>query len=725
MPLVLADRVKDTTTTTGTGTITLSGTPPTGYQAFSVIGNGNTTYYTIAGGSQWEVGIGTYTSSGTTLSRDTVLASSTGSKIDFAAGTKDVFVTYPAEKSVNLNASDNVSPLGTVSSGTWQGTTIATGYGGTGLTGFTAANNAIYSTSSSALTAGTLPVTAGGTGSATAFTAGSVVFAGASGVYSQDNANLFWDNTNKRLGIGTTVPEYGVSVDAGVFNQRQYAAAANFIIQRADGTKGSPTAVADAATVGGPTGQAYDGTDYRSIGAIRFVTKGATSPTNYGGDIIFLTGNPGAATITTKMRLNGYGVLGVGVTPAAWNIGGCVELASGGIISYAGSGSIGSNYYYDGAFRYTTSAAATNYTQSAGTHVWANAASGTAGNSFSFTTRMTLDANGNLGLGVTPAGWQWVALQTQRAAFSGGSNDRAEMSYNYVRTSGTNQYIASDFATNYQQISGQHVWSTAPSGTAGGTITFTTAMTLNASGSLVFGTTGQRIQGDFTNATVTNRLAFQTTTANSSTGIYALPSGTSTAASWQATNNSDPTNASKILIATNGSTDVQLVSGINGSGTYLPLTFYNNAAERMRLHVSGGFSVGTTTDPGAGKILAANGILPRVNAQTTTTSPWAWNSDLYDQQSFSALANALTISVDAGTPTDGEKQILRFKDNATPRTLTFTGGSSKAFRDMTGQLTVSGSNWTYTTVASKTVYFGLVYNTADSRWDIIAVTQEP
>jgi hypothetical protein len=99
MALVFADRVKETTTTTGTGTVTLAGAA-TGYQSFSAIGNGNTTYYTIAGqsGSEWEVGQGTYTSSGTTLSRDTVLASSnSGSKVNFSAGTKDVFVTYPAE----------------------------------------------------------------------------------------------------------------------------------------------------------------------------------------------------------------------------------------------------------------------------------------------------------------------------------------------------------------------------------------------------------------------------------------------------------------------------------------------------------------------------------------------------------------------------------------------------------------------------------------------------
>jgi hypothetical protein len=109
MALVLADRVRDTTTTTGTGTVTLSGTAPTGYQNFSVIGNGNTCYYTINAGSQWEVGIGTYSSTGPTLARTTILASSSsGSAVDFAAGTKDVFVTYPAEKSVNYDASDNV-----------------------------------------------------------------------------------------------------------------------------------------------------------------------------------------------------------------------------------------------------------------------------------------------------------------------------------------------------------------------------------------------------------------------------------------------------------------------------------------------------------------------------------------------------------------------------------------------------------------------------------------
>jgi len=100
MALVVADRVKETTTTTGTGTVTLLGAS-TGFQSFAVVGNANTTYYTIAGQttSEWEVGIGTYTSSGTTLARTTVLSSSNGgSAVNFSAGTKDVFVTYPSSK---------------------------------------------------------------------------------------------------------------------------------------------------------------------------------------------------------------------------------------------------------------------------------------------------------------------------------------------------------------------------------------------------------------------------------------------------------------------------------------------------------------------------------------------------------------------------------------------------------------------------------------------------
>jgi hypothetical protein len=123
MALVLADRVKETTTTTGTGTITLLGAV-TGYQSFAAIGNANTTYYAIIGPTtEWEVGIGTYTSSGTTLSRDTVLSSSNaGSLVTFSAGTKDVFCDYPATRAAQgaqgyVENSATISVSSTINSG--------------------------------------------------------------------------------------------------------------------------------------------------------------------------------------------------------------------------------------------------------------------------------------------------------------------------------------------------------------------------------------------------------------------------------------------------------------------------------------------------------------------------------------------------------------------------------------------------------------------------------
>jgi hypothetical protein len=116
MALVLKDRVKETSVSTGTGAIALDGATGA-YQTFSTIGNGNTTYYCITGQTtnEWEVGIGTYTTSTDTLSRDTILASSNSNAIvTFSAGTKDVFITYPSEKGVWLDASDDSNSAATV-----------------------------------------------------------------------------------------------------------------------------------------------------------------------------------------------------------------------------------------------------------------------------------------------------------------------------------------------------------------------------------------------------------------------------------------------------------------------------------------------------------------------------------------------------------------------------------------------------------------------------------
>ena len=163
MSLVLADRVRETTQTTGTGTITLDGAVQ-GFQSFSVIGNNNTTYYTINRGAEWEVGIGTYY--GATLSRDTVLDSSNSkSKVNFSAGSKDVFVTLPSEKLVITVAgrtgdvvltNTDISGLGTISTqnanavaitgGSVNSTTIGSTTPSSGAFTFASTNNSTSTT---------------------------------------------------------------------------------------------------------------------------------------------------------------------------------------------------------------------------------------------------------------------------------------------------------------------------------------------------------------------------------------------------------------------------------------------------------------------------------------------------------------------------------------------------------------------------------------------------
>jgi hypothetical protein len=141
MALALNDRVQQQGTANTTVSFTLTASV-TGFQTFAVIGNGNTTYYSATDASgNWEVGIGTYSTTGPTLTRTTILSSSNSNTAVTFSGTVNVFVTYPSEKSVNLDGSDNVSALGTVSSGTWQGSTIGVAYGGTGVTTSSGANS--------------------------------------------------------------------------------------------------------------------------------------------------------------------------------------------------------------------------------------------------------------------------------------------------------------------------------------------------------------------------------------------------------------------------------------------------------------------------------------------------------------------------------------------------------------------------------------------------------
>jgi len=152
MALVLANRVQETGTANTTVSFTLTGAL-TGFQSFAAVGNTNTTFYAATDAvGNWETGLGTYSTTGPTLTRTTIYASSnSGSAVTFS-GTCNIFVTYPSGRSVNLDASGNVSALGTIASGTWNASTIPVAYGGTGVTTSSGASSLVLRDANSNIT---------------------------------------------------------------------------------------------------------------------------------------------------------------------------------------------------------------------------------------------------------------------------------------------------------------------------------------------------------------------------------------------------------------------------------------------------------------------------------------------------------------------------------------------------------------------------------------------
>ena len=670
--------VKDQTTGAQNGiyTVTTVGTILTNWVLTRA-----TDFNTVGTGPNYiETGASTFINGGTTWGSTSWVMNTTGT---ITVGSTSL-VWVQTSSSGNITVSAPITKTGnTIGLGT-----VGVANGGTGLTSLTA-YAVLYAASTSSvgqispsttgypllstgastapafgqlsLTAGvtgTLPVGNGGTGTATTFTTGSVVFAGASGVYSQNNAKFFWDNTNNRLGINTATPQNQLTI---VSNTQTTT----------------------------PTGTLPSGTDLYIVGANAANTR--ITQDAYG------TGAYGAYT--------GRQARGTAASPTASQSGDTLTQFTG-----RGYGATGFGTASTGRFDVT---AAENFTDTAqGTYA---SVFTTATGANSPTEAFRFGPAGQFGIGAGTYGtsgqfllsggasaaptWTTVTLATLTGTVPVASGGTNITSYTvgdliYASASTTLSKLA-DVATGSVLVSGGV--GVAPAWSASPTVTALTTGSISNSGNTTNTGTGSRFLADFTNATITNRLAFQTSTTNSTTGIYALPNGTSTTASWQATNAADPTNASKVLIATNGSTDVQLVSGINGTGTYLPLSFFTNGSGQFAINTSGAFGIGsvagaTVSYGTSGQLFVSGGsaaqpswtntvsaattfstsITSPVHYATTITSPAATNLTI---QSAGTTAMTIDTSQNVGIGTTSPSAKLHVV-NATGGTAISAGNAN-------------------------------------------------
>ena len=322
MALILADRVKETSTTTGNGVFTLAGAA-TGFQSFAIVGNGNTTFYCIAGQgtNEWEVGIGTYASAGTTLTRTTVLSNSSAtepSALSFAAGTKDVFVTYPSEKSVNLDASGNATALGTPV--TFTGTNIT----GT-ATSFTASNV----TTNANLTGGVTSVGNAATVVTNANLTGGVTSVGNAATVIT-NANLTGEATS--VGNAATLTNSAVigKVITGYVSGAGAVAATDTLLQAIQKLNGNTAAI-----VGGPVLSNDTATATNVYPVFAAATTGTPTTIYTSNSKLLYKPSTGELAVTAPIAANGL-VLNANTVATSYTIATGFNASSVGPITVSG-----------------------------------------------------------------------------------------------------------------------------------------------------------------------------------------------------------------------------------------------------------------------------------------------------------------------------------------------------------------------------------------------------
>jgi len=256
----------------------------------------------------------------------------------------------------------------------------------------------------------------------------------------------------------------------------------------------------------------------------------------------------------------------------------------------------------------------------------------------------------------------------------------------------TNKTLTSP-AINTGTISGGTINNAVIGGTTAAAGTFTA---LTDSGNLTFTGTGNRILGDTNNATISNRLFFQASTTNGSTSFGVLPNGTSLVSGYQAYNNSDPTNAAFAQLATSAGTEVRLTSGITGTGTYLPMTFYTGGSNRLQISTSGKVSIGGATNAtvtlevvGTDAILLPKGttaeqptgVAGYLRFNTTTTQFEGYNGTAWSSVGGAAISNDTSTSTNI-------YPVLAGATSGTALTV-YTSNAKLLYKPSTGEFTSS------------------------------------
>lgn len=195
-----------------------------------------------------------------------------------------------------------------------------------------------------------------------------------------------------------------------------------------------------------------------------------------------------------------------------------------------------------------------------------------------------------------------------------------------------------------------------------------TQSSLTVTKNLAFTGTGQRITGDFSNATVANRVMFQSSTANGPTRVGIMPNGTSPAAELLLLNNSDPTNAGLGSVRMNTS-DFSISATYNGAGTFLPMTFYTGGSERMRLDTSGTLRVNGTTNNAvlSSEKLSVFGSAGFASSAAQVLGVWNTNATGNLINFYASTGTAVgIISTNGTTTTYGTSSDYRLKDHIQP-----------------------------------------------------------